>query len=66
MKQDKTVSTSLIKALDLISYMAGHAEGIRLVDLVAGSGLPRSTVIRILQTLQDYGDRKSTRLNSSH
>ena len=55
MKQDKTVSTSLIKALDLISYMAGHAEGIRLVDLVAGSGLPRSTVIRILQTLQDYG-----------
>lgn len=55
MKQDKTVSTSLIKALDIISYMAGHPEGIRLVDLVAGSGLPRSTVIRILQTLQDYG-----------
>lgn len=55
MNQDRTVSTSLIKALDLISHMAGHAEGIRLVDLVAGSGLPRSTVIRILQTLQDYG-----------
>jgi DNA-binding IclR family transcriptional regulator len=55
MKQDKSVSTSLIKALDLISYLSGHAEGLRLPELVAGSGLPRSTVIRILQTLQDYG-----------
>jgi DNA-binding IclR family transcriptional regulator len=55
MKQDKSVSTSLIKALDIISYLSGHAEGLRLPELVAGSGLPRSTVIRILQTLQDYG-----------
>ena len=55
MNQDRTVSTSLIKALDLLTYMAGHAEGIRLVDLVLGSGLPRSTGVRIIQTLQDYG-----------
>ena len=55
MNQDRTISTSLIKALDLISYMAGHAEGIRLVDLVLGSELPRSTAVRILQTLQEYG-----------
>lgn len=55
MNPDKSVSTSLIKALDLISFLAGHSEGIRLIDLVAGCELPRSTVIRILQTLQDYG-----------
>lgn len=53
--QDKSVSTSLIKALDVISFMSGHAEGLQLVELVTGSGLPRSTVIRILQTLEDYG-----------
>lgn len=55
MNQDRTISTSLVKALDLITYLSGHPDGIRLVDLVGGSGLPRSTAIRILQTLQDYG-----------
>lgn len=55
MKRDKSISTSLIKALDVIGFLSGHPGGIRLVELVEGSGLPRSTVIRILQTLQDYG-----------
>lgn len=53
--RDKSISTSLIKALDVIGFLSGHPGGIRLVELVEGSGLPRSTVIRILQTLQDYG-----------
>ncbi|MGL5019280.1 MAG: IclR family transcriptional regulator [Luteolibacter sp.] len=55
MTQDKAVSSSLIKALDVISFLSGHAEGLQLLELVDGSALPRSTVIRILQTLEDYG-----------
>ncbi|MFA6286744.1 MAG: helix-turn-helix domain-containing protein [Opitutaceae bacterium] len=55
MKQDKSVSSSLIKALDLIGFLTSHPGGLRLADLVGGSGLPRSTALRILQTIIEYG-----------
>lgn len=48
-------ATSLIKALDLISYLVTRPEGERVQAIVSSLGLPRPTVIRFLQTLQGYG-----------
>lgn len=48
-------SSSLLKALDLITFLTGHPEGARLRDIVAGAGLPRPTVLWHLQSLATYG-----------
>ncbi len=49
------VSTSLLKALDLITYLTGHPKGARLREIVAASSLPRPSVLRNLQSLAAYG-----------
>lgn len=48
-------ATSLIKALDLLSYLTGHPEGKRLYEITEALNLPRPSVIRLLQTLVGYG-----------
>lgn len=48
-------ATSLIKALDLITLMTAHPEGLKTTALVEAIGLPRSSVLRMLGTLEAYG-----------
>ncbi len=48
-------ATSLIKALDLISYLTSCQEGERLQTIVAAMNLPRPSVVRMVQTLEGYG-----------
>lgn len=48
-------SSSLFKALDLLTLLTAHPEGCRLKEICIHSGLPRPTVIRTLQGLAAYG-----------
>lgn len=48
-------SSSLIKALDVLTLLADHSDGIALPDLVTASGFPRSTVVRAVNTFCYYG-----------
>ena len=47
--------TSLIKALDLLTLLAGEVGGYTIQELADGMNQPRSTVVRVLNTLVDYG-----------
>lgn len=42
---------ALVKGLALVDLVADHPGAVRLVDLVAGSGLPRPTALRLLEVL---------------
>lgn len=48
-------ATSLVKALDLLSLLGGSGSGFRIQELAEAMNLPRSTVVRILNTLVEYG-----------
>jgi len=48
-------ATSLVKALDLLSILGGSERGHTVQDLALAMDKPRSTVIRILNTLVEYG-----------
>jgi DNA-binding IclR family transcriptional regulator len=54
-KQDKTVSSSLVKALDLITSLVAHPGGLSYLQLSEQGNMPRTTVRRIVQTLVGYG-----------
>ena len=53
--QDKTVSSSLVKALDLITSLVAHPGGLSYLQLSEQGTMPRTTVLRIVQTLVGYG-----------
>jgi IclR family acetate operon transcriptional repressor len=44
---------SLLRALDLLKVIAGREDGLRLVEIAEKSGLPTSTVHRLLTTLEE-------------
>lgn len=53
--QDRSVSTSLLKGLDVVSLLAAYPKGLRTIEITEKMGWPRSNVVRILQSLEDYG-----------
>lgn len=48
-------STSLLKALDLLTVLGGTGAGATVQELALTMNLPRTTVIRILNTIMEYG-----------
>lgn len=48
-------STSLIRALDVLTVLSGHADGITTIEIVEALEQPRSNVVRIVNTLIQYG-----------
>ncbi|MEQ8401999.1 MAG: helix-turn-helix domain-containing protein [Silicimonas sp.] len=57
-------SSSLIRALDVLTVLAGRQDGITISEIVDALGQPRSNVVRIVNTLIEYGlvYRKGRRL----
>lgn len=47
--------TSLVKALDLLGVLGGNAKGMTVQELAVTMNLARTTVIRVLNTLVEYG-----------
>lgn len=54
-KKNRTPQTSLHKALDLLTLLTGHRDGMRLYELVEYLNQPRPSVVRILHSLEAYG-----------
>lgn len=48
-------STSLIRALDVLTFLSGHPNGVTIVEIVEALDQPRSNVTRIVNTLIQYG-----------
>ena len=48
-------SSSLVRALDILTLIGGRADGLTTPDIVAALDAPRSNVVRIVNTLIDYG-----------
>ena len=48
-------ATSLVKALDLLTILGAHREGRTVQELATTMNLARTTVIRILNTVVEYG-----------
>lgn len=53
--QDRSISSSFIKGLDLLTILARRPEGSILPVLRAKLKMPRSTTLRLLSTLELYG-----------
>ena len=51
----RRLATSLFKALDALSMLSVREEGLAIREVVEGMGLPRSSLIRILDSLIHYG-----------
>lgn len=49
------LATSLFKALDTLSLLSSRSSGLAIREIVEGMGLPRSSLIRILDSLIHYG-----------
>jgi len=47
--------TSLVKALDLLTLLGGSPQSLTVQEIAAAMNLPRSTVVRVLNTLIEYG-----------
>lgn len=47
--------TSLLKALDLLGILAAHSKGMTAQELATAMNLARTTVIRVLNTVVEYG-----------
>jgi DNA-binding IclR family transcriptional regulator len=47
--------TSLLKALDLLGILAGHPKGLKAHELASMMNLARTTVLRVLNTVVEYG-----------
>jgi len=46
---------SVSRAIDLLSLVANNSSGVTLGEAVQGTGLPKTTVLRLLQTLEAHG-----------
>ncbi len=53
--ETRSLATSLFKALDLLSVLNARASGAGIAEIVEAMGLPRSSLIRILDSLIHYG-----------
>ena len=49
---DRAAVQSLLRAIDLLELLASEPEGLRLVDIAERTGIPTSTVHRLLTTLE--------------
>ena len=52
---EKSVSTSLLRGLDLLSLIARAADGMSMSEIRSRMPWPRTTTLRFLVTLQQYG-----------
>lgn len=50
-----TTSISLTRALDILTVLAGRSDGATIAEVVEVLGQPRSNVVRIVNTLIEYG-----------
>lgn len=57
--QDRTIATSLLKAISLVTCLGERGGGLTTADLVRALGYPRTTVVRILSTFMLVGWVKS-------
>ena len=53
--QNRTIATSFLKGLDLMTVLARRPEGLPMSLLVRKLNLPRTSVLRMLATLEHYG-----------
>ena len=53
--QDRAIATSLLKGLDLMTIVARRPQGVTIPVIVGRLKLPRTSVVRILRTLEMYG-----------
>jgi len=49
------VATTLLKGLDLMGCVARHSEGLTMKQIQESVDAPRTTVLRLLRTLESYG-----------
>lgn len=49
------LATSLIKALDVLGLVARHPDGLTVQDMGAMLPMPRTSILRVLVTLEHYG-----------
>lgn len=54
-KDTRNLALSLFKGLDVLTALAARQEGCRIQDLVESLGLPRSSLLRLLDSLAHYG-----------
>jgi DNA-binding IclR family transcriptional regulator len=54
-QQDKAVATSFLKGLDVLTVLARRREGLTMTLLTRKLKQPRTTVLRLLATLESYG-----------
>lgn len=48
-------SASVLKAFDVLNILTGYSAGLRLSELAAMLNLPRTNVLRLLESAQAYG-----------
>lgn len=53
--QNRSVATSFLKGLDLMTVLARRPEGLTMPALVSRLNQPRTSILRMLQTLELYG-----------
>lgn len=54
-KETRQLATSLFKGLDLLSLIAAESGGLGIQELVAAMSLPRTSLLRLLDSLIHYG-----------
>jgi len=54
-RPSRHLATSLFKALDVLSAVALNPRGVTMTELTRALPVPRTTILRILQSLQAYG-----------
>ncbi|MBC2605108.1 IclR family transcriptional regulator domain-containing protein [Pelagicoccus albus] len=54
-KETRQLATSLFKALDLLTAIASRGNGISIQELVSIMSLPRTSLLRLLDSLAHYG-----------
>jgi len=55
MPERVNAATTLLKGLDLMGCIARHPEGLTMKQLQGLINAPRTTILRLVQTLEDYG-----------
>lgn len=53
--QDRAVATSFLKGLDLMTILARRPQGLNIPTIVSRLKLPRTSIVRMLHTLEMYG-----------
>jgi len=54
-KETRQLATSLFKALDLLTLIGSKPDGVGIQELVADMSLPRTSLLRLLDSLIHYG-----------